>query len=175
MAHSCSIRMGRSTTLRNLKSNGTDSFTYSANGIADSNVATVTITVTPVNDAPVAAAGSAATNEDAQVDGQVSTSDVDGDLVTFTLVGEPGNGDLLWNADGTFTYTPDADFNGTDSFTFKANDGTVDSNVATVLIEISAVNDAPVLSGGTVLGSIPEASNSPAGRQLPPLMVWLTK
>ena len=69
----------------------------------------------------------------------------------------------MWNADGTFTYTPDADFNGTDSFTFKANDGTVDSNVATVSLIITAVNDAPVLSGNAVLESVLEASDQPAG------------
>ena len=47
------------------------------------------------------------------------------------------------NADGTFTYTPAPNYHGPDSFTFKANDGTVDSNTATVAITVSAVNDAP--------------------------------
>ncbi len=47
-------------------------------------------------------------------------------------------------ADGSFTYTPAADFNGTDSFTYTASDGTAVSNVATVTITVTAVNDAPV-------------------------------
>ena len=54
------------------------------------------------------------------------------------------NGTLTLNADGSFTYTPAANFNGTDSFTYKANDGTADSNVATVTITVNPVNDAPV-------------------------------
>ena len=58
----------------------------------------------------------------------------------------PANGTLTLNADGSFTYTPNANFNGTDSFTYQANDGTADSNVATVTITVNAVNDAPVAS-----------------------------
>ena len=54
-------------------------------------------------------------------------SDVDGDALTAVLVSGPANGTLTLNADGSFTYTPDANFNGTDSFTYKANDGTADS------------------------------------------------
>ena len=55
----------------------------------------------------------------------------------------PAHGDAArCNADGSFTYTPAANFNGTDSFTYKANDGTADSNVATVTITVTAVNDA---------------------------------
>ena len=51
---------------------------------------------------------------------------------------------MTLNADGSFTYTPNANFNGTDSFTYTASDGTADSNVATVTITVDAVNDAPV-------------------------------
>ena len=57
---------------------------------------------------------------------------------------DPAHGTLTLNADGSFTYTPAANYNGTDSFTYKANDGTADSNVATVTITIGSVNDAPV-------------------------------
>ena len=59
-------------------------------------------------------------------------TDVDGDALTAVLVSGPANGTLTLNADGSFTYTPDANYNGTDSFTYKASDGTADSNVATV-------------------------------------------
>ena len=131
--------------------NGADSFTYKANdGTADSNVATVSITITPVNDAPVAANGSAETAEDTQAAGQVSTSDVDGDSLTYSLVDGPAHGTVVVNPDGSFTYSPAANFNGTDSFTYKANDGTVDSNIATVSITVTPVNDSPVAADGSV-------------------------
>ena len=72
-------------------------------------------------------------------------TDVDGDTLTAVAASAgPAHGTLTLNADGSFTYTPAANYNGTDSFTYKANDGTADSNVATVTITVDAVNDAPV-------------------------------
>src|SRR5262249_23639752 len=125
--------------------NGPDSFTFKANdGTADSNTATVTVTVSPVNDAPVAADLAITSAEDATASGQAAASDVDGDALTFSLVAGPAHGSLAFNADGTFTYTPNGNYNGSDSFTFKANDGTTDSNVSTVSIMVTPVNDAPV-------------------------------
>src|SRR5207248_7177809 len=76
-------------------------------------------------------------------------SDVDGDLLTFSIVTNPAHGTLSGNG-ASRTYTPAKDYNGTDSFTFKANDGTVDSNIATVRITINAVNDPPVAINDTV-------------------------
>ena len=55
------------------------------------------------------------------------------------------------NPDGSFTYTPDEHFHGTDTFTYVANDGTVDSNEATVTVDVNAVNDAPVTSDLSVV------------------------
>ncbi|MCF6386576.1 Ig-like domain-containing protein [Mycobacterium sp. MBM] len=132
--------------------NGTDSFTYTAtDGTATSSVATVSITVSPVNDTPVAAGDTFTTDEDTVLTGNVlsNDSDLDGDTLTATLVDEPTNGTLTLNTDGTFTYTPDADFNGTDSFTYTAGDGTATSSVATVSITVSPVNDTPVTVGDT--------------------------
>ena len=54
---------------------------------------------------------------------------------------------MTLNANGSFTYTPAANYNGPDSFTYKANDGAADSNVATVSLTVNAVNDAPVAAG----------------------------
>jgi hypothetical protein len=71
-------------------------------------------------------------------------TDVDSDPLTAVLVTGPTDGTLTLNNDGSFTYTPDADFYGTDTFTYKANDGTVDGNIATVTITVNSVNDAPV-------------------------------
>src|SRR5439155_23026070 len=67
-----------------------------------------------------------------------------GDLPTSVLVDGPSHGALTLNPNGSFTYTPAANFNGSDSFTYKASDGVAQSNVATVTLTISAVNDAPV-------------------------------
>src|SRR6185295_8044494 len=85
------------------------------------------------------------TNEDTPVSGNVLTNDTDadGDALNAVLVNGPAHGSLTLNADGSFTYTPSADYNGPDSFTYKANDGQADSNVATVSINVGPVNDTP--------------------------------
>jgi VCBS repeat-containing protein len=83
--------------------------------------------------------------EDQTLNGNVTLndSDADGDALTATLVSGTSNGSLAFNADGTFTYQPAANFSGSDTFTYKLNDGQADSNVATVTITITSVNDAP--------------------------------
>src|SRR6266540_3811392 len=130
--------------------NGPDSFSYKANdGAADSGVVVVTISVTPVNDAPVAANDSYTTAEDTALTVSApgvlaNDGDVDGDSLSAVLVSGPEHGTVALNADGSFTYTPTNNYNGPDSFSYKANDGTVDSGVATVAITVEAVNDAPV-------------------------------
>lgn len=68
------------------------------------------------------------------------------DALTAVLVSGPANGSLTLNPDGSFTYQPDENYNGPDSFTYKANDGTADSNEATVSISVTAANDAPSVS-----------------------------
>ena len=130
---------------------GTDSFTYTVldDDGAISNTATVTITVNDVNDPPVAVDDSATTDEDTAVSGDVATNDtdVDGtlDLTSVVLVTDVANGTLTLNADGSYSYTPDADFFGTDSFTYTVldDDGAI-SNTATVTITVNDVNDPPV-------------------------------
>jgi VCBS repeat-containing protein len=137
--------------------NGTDSFTYHANdGSLDSNSATVTITVNSVNDAPVATDDpSYSTDEDTPLTASSSVltndSDADNDTLTAVLDSGPSNAlSFTLNSDGTFSYTPNADYNGTDSFTYHANDGALDSGSATVTITINAVNDAPTASNDSL-------------------------
>ncbi len=128
---------------------GTDSFTYRvSDGALTSNVATVTITINPVNDAPIAVADAFSGNEDAPILGNVLSNDTDIDSATLTagLLAGPSNGVLMLNANGSFTYTPNANFNGTDSFTYRANDGALNSNIATVTLTINPVNDAPLIT-----------------------------
>ncbi|WP_127496598.1 Ig-like domain-containing protein [Paenibacillus glycanilyticus] len=130
--------------------NGEDSFTFKANdGTDDSAPAKVDITVTPVNDAPASENSSVSTAEDTAVNDKVKASDVDGDTLTYTLVNEPEHGTVNLKPDGTFTYAPDPDYNGPDSFTFKVNDGQLESAEATVSITVTPVNDTPTANAGT--------------------------
>ncbi len=132
--------------------NGRDSFTFKVNdGTVDSAVATVSITVAAVNDAPVAGASTITTDEDTAKSGTLTGTDVDGNTLTFAKVADPSHGTVSINAStGAYTYTPVGNYNGSDSFTFKVNDGTVDSAVATVSITVAAVNDAPVGTMATI-------------------------
>src|SRR5207248_2627026 len=131
--------------------NGGDSFTYKANdGALNSNVATASLTITPANDAPPAANDSYTTAEETAPTAdarrvRANDVDVDGDALTAALVAGPAHGTLTFNANGSFTYTPAANYNGADSFTYKARDpsGAL-SNVATVSLTITPVNDPPV-------------------------------
>ncbi len=126
---------------------GVDSFTYQANdGTADSNAATVSITVTAVNDVPVADVQSVNTDEDASLAITLTGSDVDGDSLTYSVVTGPTNGSLSGTAPN-LTYTPNANFHGSDSLTFKVNDGTIDSALATISIAVNP-SAIPVAASG---------------------------
>lgn len=130
--------------------NGTDSFSYIANdGHLDSNEAVVSITITPANDAPVAEDQSLSTTEDVPVTITLAAADRDNDPLSFVITGQPEHGTLSGTPPSVI-YTPEANYNGADSFTFRANDGTVDSNTARVSISIAAVNDAPVANDQSV-------------------------
>jgi hypothetical protein len=132
----------------NANFHGADSFTYTAsdgNGGTDS--ATVTITVTPVNDAPVAGDDTASVVEDGSVAITVlgNDADVDDDLLSVTSVTQGTHGTVVINGDDTVTYTPAADYNGSDSFTYTVSDGESD-DTATVTVTVGAANDAPIAS-----------------------------
>ena len=128
---------------------GADSFTYTANdGLLDSNVATVNVTVEPVNHAPVANNDGATTDENTPVSVAVLANDADpdDDPLTVTNLAQPANGAVSLNQDNTVTYTPNPGFTGADSFTYTANDGLLDSNVATVSVMVEPLNHSPVAS-----------------------------
>ncbi len=132
--------------------NGSDSFTYRANDtLTDSATdSTVSITITPINDAPtLAATQSVSTNEDTALNFNLTAgSDIEADTLSYVIVSTPANGNLSCTG-GTSTactFTPDLNFNGSTSFTYKVNDGALDSNTATVTITVNAVNDVPVMA-----------------------------
>ena len=128
---------------------GTDTFTYRICDVASAcDTAIVSITVLSVNDAPVASDDTYATNEDVALTVPApgilaNDTDVSADQLTALLVAGPTHGALTLNADGSFNYTPNLNFAGSDSFTYRASDGAAMSAIATVHIDVSAVNDPP--------------------------------
>jgi hypothetical protein len=149
--------------------NGADDFKFrvSAGGL-DSDVADVAITVNAINDAPTAASQAVGTNEDTPVTITLTGSDIDSGALAFSVVSAPTHGSLGsisapvcggGACSATVDYTPTANYGGTDSFTFKTNDGAADSNpVGTVTISVNPQNDAPVLdnTGNMTLTAVNE-------------------
>jgi len=125
---------------------GTDSFTFRVNdGDLDSAPATISINVAPVNDAPVAENQTITVDEDSTIAATLTALDIEGDPLSFTVVTQPSNGSLS-NSAPDLVYTPNANFNGVDTFSFRANDGESDSDIATVEINVNAINDVPTAS-----------------------------
>lgn len=97
-----------------------------------------------VNHAPTATADPVTTDEDTPVDGQVDGSDVDGDPLTYSKGSDPEHGTVVVNPDGSYTYTPDPDYNGPDAFDVVIDDGHGGITTTTVNVDVTPVNDAPV-------------------------------
>jgi VCBS repeat-containing protein len=141
---------GSFTYTPNVNFVGSDSFTYHAfDGVDNSDVASVSISVGAVNDPPAANHDLYATAEETTLAVDApgvlgNDTDVEGDSLTALLDAVPANGTLILIPDGSFTYTPNANFAGTDSFTYHASDGQLNSSVAVVTITVAAVNDPPV-------------------------------
>ena len=135
--------------------NGTDTFTYRvSDGVASSLPATVTITITPVNDAPVGTADAYAPNEDQALVVPAASGvladdvDIDSAGLTASLVSGPTHGVLTLQATGAFTYTGASDYNGPDSFTYRVSDGVLQSSVTQVDLPVAVVNDPPTFTLG---------------------------
>ena len=147
------------TALQNMRfSNSTDTPSTvdrlvqvtASDGALNSNTATATIQVTAVNDVPTAGNLSLTTAEDTYVDDQITMADADGDALTAVLQGAPSHGSVTVNADGSFRYTPAADYVGADSFVVQVDDGHGGTTTATVNVTVTAVNDAPTASAPAV-------------------------
>ncbi|MDP3104596.1 MAG: S8 family serine peptidase [Candidatus Methanoperedens sp.] len=123
----------------NLNYNGPDSFTFKANdGKADSNVTKVSVSISPLNDKPVANARSVITTVNTPTSIVLTGSDADGDLLNYTVLNVPYHGILTGTAP-YITYQPDLNYIGLDNFTFITNDGTIDSDAATISIDVKPV------------------------------------
>ena len=132
----------------NTNANGADSFTYTiGDGQGGSATATVHVTITPVNDAPVATDDSSTIAEDSAagvIPVLANDSDLDGDALVVTATSNATQGFARFLADGSaVTYTPNANANGADSFTYTVSDGHGGTATATVHVTITPVNDPP--------------------------------
>lgn len=137
----------------NANANGADTFSFQvSDGALVSNIATITVNINPVNDAPLASGAGMAINEDMTGSGTLSATDVDGNSLTYSVVSNGAKGVVtITNAStGAFIYTPNLNANGVDTFTFKAGDGIASSNVAAITVNIAPVNDAPVAAAGAL-------------------------
>ena len=130
---------------------GPDSYSYTvADGKGGVSTGTVAVTVRPVNDPPVAASVTLMTNEDAPLSGRLPmATDVEGDPIAYSAALAPAHGTLVVNADGSYVYTPAADYFGGDSFSYTVSDAG-GSNSYAVAVTVKPVNDAPVIVNRTL-------------------------
>jgi len=131
----------------------------------------VSLPVIAVSDTPSATAQSVSGFVNSALSITLTGSDADGDNLTYALASAPANGSASLSGN-TVTYTPAANYNGTDSFTFTVSDGAATSSAATVSITINAVNDTPSATAQSVSGnedapqSITLAGSNPDGGSL---------
>ena len=151
---------------------GPDAFTFSVDdGRGGTDTAVVSITVTPVNDAPVANDDAYTTAEDtalvvAAPGLRANDVDVDSADPAVVVVTGPAHGTLALAPGGGFTYTPAPNYFGPDSFTYRLNDGEAVSNVATVSLLVTPVNDDPVCTAAT-----PSQSLWPPNHKFVPILI----
>ncbi|MFS1483180.1 Ig-like domain-containing protein [Vibrio lentus] len=126
--------------------NGDDSFTVViSDGQGGIDTITVNIGVTPINDSPVGEDVSVTTDEDSPVSGSLTVTDADNDQLTFSKGTEPSNGSVIVDENGNWTYTPEENYNGSDSFTVVVDDGQGGTDIITVDVGVNAQNDGPTI------------------------------
>jgi len=133
--------------------NGEDSFDYTiSDGNGETATTTVTVSVDAVNDPPNAQDDSASTDEGTPITIAVLSNDTDpeGDTLAIQSIGQAANGSIQ-NSGTDLTYTPEADFNGIDSFEYTITDNQGGTAIATVTVAVAAVNDAPVATPDSVI------------------------
>lgn len=139
--------------------NGTDTFTFTvSDGVATSAPGTVTINVVAAPDAPAGTAQSVDASEDAPRAITLSGIDVDGDALSYAIAMAPQHGTLSGTPPAV-TYTPVANYNGTDKFTFTVSDGVHTSPAVAVSLTVAPVDDVPTISGAALSGN--EGENIP--------------
>jgi VCBS repeat-containing protein len=155
---------GSWTYTPNADYNGSDSFTVIvSDGQGGTDTITINVDVTPVNDTPtlvdengdpLGESVSVTTDEDTAVSGSLSASDDDNDSLSFSKGSDPSNGSVTVDENGNWTYTPNDNYNGSDSFTVIVSDGQGGTDTLTVNVGVTPVNDTPTLvdSNGDPLG-----------------------
>ena len=144
----------------NVSINGSDSFTVVVSDGTDTDTILVNVTVTPENDAPVIdqETASIATDEDTAGNTVLTASDVDGDSLTWSI-GAAATSGTAAVVDGNVTYTPNADANGSDSFTVQVSDGSLTDTVV-VDVTVAAVNDGPEITEGETAALTTDEDNA---------------
>lgn len=155
---------------------GPDQITFTAcddeNGCASS---TVSISINPVNDSPVAVNDSAITLEDTVLNGSVANDyDVDDNLLFYSLISPPMHGTITMSVNGSYIYTPTLNFSGMDMITYSVCDDENTCDAGVLTIEVQPVNDAPVAVNdfnvtylnGTLNGNVGSNDNDPDGDAL---------
>jgi len=131
---------------------GSDSLNFVLNdGFLTSQQATLSITVAKVEIAPTLANSTVSLNElgSTTLNPLANATDVNGDPLTASVVTQPAHGTVGVNANGTWTYTPNQYFFGNDTFTYVVNDGTANSNVATVTLNVAKIEIPPTLANSS--------------------------
>lgn len=133
---------------------GSDFFIVTvSDGKGGTTTSTISIGVTPVNSAPVATNQDLTTDEGTPLNGAIVASDVDGDTLTYSVTATAANGTVtIDTTTGQFTYTPNANYSGSDSFVVTVSDGNGGATTSTISIGVNPINDAPETNAVSVTG-----------------------
>ncbi len=147
--------------------NGTDGFSYAVtDGQGLNETGVVTVQVLPVNDAPVAQDAQTTVAEDGSVAGVIASSDIDGDVLSYTLDTAASNGTVVLTQTGAYTYTPAPNYSGPDSFVVQVSDGAGGTALASVTVSVTGISDPPQITTALAQGNVIEDGTGTAGGTL---------